>query len=84
MNENDFKGRNQLKRRIAVGVWEDMDGNLHLSEDELLDMVDLPKTPENRDELRKLIRMIVSKEVPTATLVERRTPWDMPPKTTAE
>ena len=39
--------RNQMRRRIAPGIWEDMEGNPHISVTELLDMVGLPNTPEN-------------------------------------
>jgi len=31
--------RKQMKRRIAVGIWEDMEGNIHWSLTELLEMV---------------------------------------------
>ena len=42
--------RKQMKRRIAVGIWEDMERNIHWSLTELLAIVDLPDTPANREQ----------------------------------
>jgi hypothetical protein len=40
--------RNQLKQRLGPGIWIDQNDNLHFSIPELLALVDLPDTPENR------------------------------------
>lgn len=68
--------RNRLKKRIAPGIWEDMDGNLHYSLPELLALFELEDTPDNRRIATENIRDVVSKANPAATIVERQTPND--------
>lgn len=42
-------------RRIAPGIWVDAEGNTHFSVPELLAMVDLEDTPENREAVIKIV-----------------------------
>lgn len=49
--------RNELKQRVATGFWIDKDNNGHVSIKELLDMVGLPDTPENK---KQVVQMLVS------------------------
>ena len=66
--------RNQMRRRIAPGIWEDMEGNPHISVTELLDMVGLPNTPENCAAAMKSLNEIVRQQNPNATLINRGKP----------
>ena len=45
--------------RIATGIWVDASGHIHFSIPELLAMVDLPNTPENRDRVVEMAAAIV-------------------------
>jgi len=38
-----------MNPRIAVGIWEDMERQIHWNLTELFAMVDLPDTPANRE-----------------------------------
>ena len=42
-------------RRIAPGIWLDVDGDLHYSVPELLALVDLEDTPANREQVVRTI-----------------------------
>lgn len=53
--------RNQMKRRIAPGIWEDKDGDIHWSIPELLALVDLPDTAENRQIVTEMLRNMLRK-----------------------
>lgn len=68
--------RNRLKKRIAPGIWEDKDGNLHYSLPELLALFELEDTPENRRIATENIREVIRKQNPAATIVERKSPSD--------
>jgi hypothetical protein len=50
--------RDQLSRRIAPGIWEDVQGNPHWSIPELLELMDLEDTPENRARVLDTIREV--------------------------
>jgi hypothetical protein len=64
-------GRNRMKKRIAPGIWEDLDGNIHWSIAELLMLVDLPDTPENREAVTAMLRQQMRAINPQAMIVER-------------
>lgn len=71
-NEN----RDIMKKRIAPGIWEDMDGNVHFSLPELLAFFELEDTPENRRIATENIRETIRKQNPDCTIVERDKPDD--------
>lgn len=48
--------RNQLKRRIAPGFWEDQEGALHVSIPELCKVAGLEFNEENR---KKIVEMLM-------------------------
>lgn len=66
--------RNQLGQRIAPGIWIDREGSVHWSITELLQMVDLPDTPENRTRVAAMLREKVLKASPSATITLREKP----------
>jgi len=68
--------RNQLGKRIAPGFWEDAEGHPHWSIPELLELVNLPDTPENCARVTAMIREQVLKVNPEASIIERETPED--------
>jgi hypothetical protein len=68
--------RNQLAQRIAPGFWVDKAGHGHVSIKELLDLVELPDTPENRAQVTQMVRELILKNDPNATFTERQTPDD--------
>lgn len=41
---------------IAPGIWRDRNGGIHYSVPELLEIVELPDTPENRAAVAALVR----------------------------
>lgn len=62
---------NKLKERIAPGIWIDMNDNIHWSIPELLQMVDLPDTPENREAVKQIALKVVRAQNPQATVMFR-------------
>jgi len=56
-------------RRIAPGIWLDGDGDLHFSVPELLALVELPDTPDNREVVYQLVEDLLRGAHPTATIV---------------
>lgn len=66
--------RNQLKRRLAPGFWEDQAGHLHISIPELLDHFDLPDTPENQAEVRRMMENLLHQHCPTTQIIHREQP----------
>jgi hypothetical protein len=66
--------RNQMKRRIAPGIWEDMEGGIHWSIPELLAMVGLPNTPENEQHVRAMMVELVRKHAPEQIIIHRAKP----------
>ncbi len=66
--------RNQKHLRIAPGFWEDIQGNPHISERELLAMVGLPSTPENCAAAMKSLNEMFRQQNPNATLINREKP----------
>jgi hypothetical protein len=66
--------RDQLSRRIAPGIWEDVQGNPHWSIPELLQLFDLEDTPENRARVTDTIREVLLRKNPHATIVFRERP----------
>jgi len=69
-------GRNTLSRRIGPGIWIDLDGNTHLSIPELLAMVDLEDTPENRQAVEAMALKIVLEKFPESEIRKRKTADD--------
>lgn len=69
-------GRNKLGKRLGPGIWEDADGHIHWSIPELLAMVDLPDTPENRDEVIRMLTALMKKNRPNDALIYRKSPED--------
>jgi len=74
-------GRDILKKRIAPGIWEDGDGNIHWSVPELLRMVALPDTPENREAVMAIVRQAVGAVRPDVQFIKREKPGDKVLKT---
>ena len=68
--------RNKLKRRIAPGIWEDEDGHIHYSIPELLDIAGLEDTPDNREEVKAMIRDMIKEQSKETTIMFRATPDD--------
>lgn len=68
--------RNLMKRRIAPGIWEDMEGNIHWSLTELLELADLPDTPENRAIVTAMLKEQMQEINPDMTIIERERPDD--------
>jgi len=62
-------------RRIAPGIWIDREGGVHYSVPELLALVDLEDTPENRAEVAALIERRLAEDHPLATVI-RHDPAD--------
>lgn len=50
-----FADQQQGHTRIAPGIWMDRDGDVHYSIPELLALVQLPDTPENRAVVAEMI-----------------------------
>jgi len=48
--------------RIAPGIWRDRHGDIHFSVVELLALVDLPDTPENREQVFAMVRERLAQE----------------------
>ena len=63
--------RDTFSKRIAPGIWQDAEGNFHHSTRELLAMVGLEDTPENRDALKRLITQVLKQHNPNVTIIER-------------
>jgi len=66
--------RNQFKRQLAPGIWEDMNGNPHFSLPELLALVGLEDTPEHRAKLAAKIRATIAEANPAK--VRERATWN--------
>lgn len=69
-------GRNQMAKRIAPGIWEDVDGHVHFSIPELLQLVDLPDTPENQARVLAMAKDVFAKHAPQTKIHFRQTPAD--------
>jgi len=74
MNKATKTGRNSMKRRIGVGIWEDMDGNIHWSLNELLEMVELPDTAENRAIVEAMLTKQLKRNCPGVKIIRRDKP----------
>jgi len=68
--------RNNFKRQIAPGIWEDTAGGIHYNVPELLALFDLPDTPEDRARAMASIKDTLSKQVPWTKIIERHSPED--------
>lgn len=68
--------RNKLKQRIAPGLWEDMDGNFHWSLPELLALVELEDTDENRAKLVEMLKEEMQDSDFKPTIIFRQSPDD--------
>lgn len=67
---------NQLKKRIAPGIWEDQKGQTHFSIPELLALHDLEDTPENHVEVNKMLVELMKKHHPNTPVLFRKSPTD--------
>jgi hypothetical protein len=65
------EARNQLKRRIAPGIWEDVAGAIHFSIPELMEHFGLPPTQKNRQWATQICREILL-GYPGVELIERK------------
>lgn len=74
MEGNPNNPRNQLRRRIAPGIWEDRAGHIHWSIPELLKMVDLPETPENMAKVRAMLEEQMKTANPGVKIIHRERP----------
>ena len=66
--------RNKLKKRIAPGLWEDAAGDLHISVPELLALVNLEDTPDNRALAAEMARSVIREKLPKNMIVTREKP----------
>lgn len=70
-------GINKLGKRIAPGFWEDADGNGHVSITELMEMFEIEDTPENHEQIKKmLVEMLSNKNNPNQKIIFRTSPDD--------
>lgn len=67
---------NQLKKRIAPGIWEDKNDKTHFSIPELLQHVGLDDTPENREEAKRMLVELFKELNPNCKLLYRESPTD--------
>lgn len=65
--------RNQLKTRIALGFWEDMEGAIHVSIPELCEVVGLEYNEENR---LKIVDMLMDQAGSKTRMIYRSSPED--------
>jgi rhamnogalacturonyl hydrolase YesR len=63
-----------MRERIAPGIWRDANGDIHWSIPELLEMVELEDTPENRARVEKMLEDLMRKEHPEAKIIKRPHP----------
>lgn len=56
LRPRDIENQQRDGTRIAPGIWMDRDGGVHWSVPELLALVDLPDTPENRAAVFAIVR----------------------------
>lgn len=70
------ENRNKLRHIISTGIWEDADGNPHFSLPDLLKMVDLEDTAENRKILTAMLHEVIAEHMPDATIIDRETTDD--------
>ena len=54
--------------RLAPGFWVDRTGGLHVSVVELLEIVGLPNTPENREQVTQMAVEMMRRSFPDADL----------------
>jgi hypothetical protein len=67
--------RDTLKRRYGPGFWEDAEGGLHVSIPELLQVLNVRDTPENRAEATKFVEEFMRKQgIPEVRIVHREEP----------
>ncbi|HEV8542769.1 MAG TPA: hypothetical protein VGR78_10295 [Verrucomicrobiae bacterium] len=66
-----MSNRNKMKRRLAPGIWEDMDGALHISAPEILSYFGVENTEENRVEAVKMFEQIIREKYPDIDLRQR-------------
>lgn len=71
---HDPRKADQMKRRIAFGIWEDMNGDIHWSITELLELFQIEDTPENRARVEETIRDGIRKQRPEVKIVVREKP----------
>lgn len=67
---------NQLKKRIAPGIWLDQDDHPHFSIPELLEHVGLEDTPGNREEAKRMFLELMKKFNPNTEIRYRKSPTD--------
>lgn len=65
---------NTLQRRIAPGIWIDANGDPHWSIPELLELADLPDTPETRVAVVQMLKELLQEHHPWAKIIERPDP----------
>lgn len=58
-------------RRIAPGLWQDADGDLHFSVPELLALVELEDTPENRAAVVRSIEESIKTVAPDIPIIRQ-------------
>jgi len=76
IDPNDPRPENQCKRRLGVGIWEDMNGHIHFSIPELLAHFDLPDTPAERRAVTHIMRQLLREQRPGGQLIFRESPDD--------
>lgn len=66
--------RNQIKRRIRPGVWEDAEGELHFILPEILAHLGWPDDEEHRRALTEILKETIQEVDSGAIIVERTGP----------
>lgn len=64
----------KLRRRIAPGILVDADDMPHFSIPELLDLVQLEDTPDNRKRVSDMLKRLIKENNPEAEIIERHHP----------
>lgn len=58
-------------RRIAPGIWEDAEGNLHFSIPELLAVFGWEDTPAEREEVAQILEAVVRDQFPGKPIIRQ-------------
>ena len=74
MNDPKDPNRNVVKKIIAPGIWEDMNGQLHFNVPELLMLFGLEDTPENHRICIENIKQVIEQLNPGIPVRYRKSP----------
>lgn len=66
LTRDEIRRQQEGSTRIAPGIWVDRDGHVHWSIIEILAMVDLDDTPENREAVARIAEEVAREHGITA------------------